>query len=410
MKDLHNGNLYWPTTLSNNCSYPPLQLNARYRVAIVGGGISGLLCGYVLAKSGINTVILERGEVAGGSTSANTGLLQFCNDIMLTDLIEEIGEADAVQFYKACQKAVEQFGEIVDELNIGDGFARRSSLYYASTEEEVPKLKREYETLLANGFPVEYWEPDTIERHFPFRKPGAIVTHGDAEINPLLFVHALAEASTSLGLVIYEHTDITTHDTQDFGLHRLTAATGAVIEADHVIYAIGYEPEELRGQLIKADINRTYAIVTEPQRDIAPWHEQYLIWESARPYIYMRTTGDGRVIVGGLDENNSEPLHNDQQRHARTDKLLQQLQNLFPAFTAPIAYDWTASFGESRDNLPFIGKDPAWPGVYYCLGYGGNGSVYSMIASCLLRDLIRGDDHQLAHIVKLDRTTQLNRV
>lgn len=410
MKDLHNGNLYWPATGGNYSVYPPLQMDARYRVAIIGGGISGLLCGYVLARNGINAVVLERGDIAGGSTSANTGLLQFCNDIMLTDLIGQIGEADAVLFYKSCLKAIDHLEEICGQLGDSDLLERKSSLYYASSAEEVPKLRREYEALLAHGFPVEYWEPETIERHFPFRKPGAIVTHGDAVLNPFRFVHMLAEAASARGLVIHEGTNIIGHTSNDFGLHRLTTASGAAIEADHVVYAVGYEPEELRGQLIKADINRTYAIVTEPQKDLAPWYGEYLIWETARPYLYLRTTADGRVIVGGLDEDNPEPLHNERQRHARTDKLHRKLKELFPSFTAPVAYDWTASFGESRDNLPFIGKDPAWPGVYYCLGYGGSGSVYSMLASCLFLDLIRGDDNPLASIIKLDRATLLNKV
>ncbi|MBW7476754.1 FAD-binding oxidoreductase [Paenibacillus oenotherae] len=410
MKDLYYGEAYWPTTLPDFHSYPPLQSDVRYRVAIIGGGISGVLCGYILAQAGINAVILERGEVAGGSTSVNTGLLQFCNDIMLTELIQQIGEHDAVQFYRACRGAIEQIGHIASELGTAAGFSRRSSLYYASTEQDVPKLRREYEALLANGFPVEYWEPDQIMQHFPFRKPGAMVTHGDAEINPFQFVHALAGASSKLGLAIHEHTDIIAHDTTDNGVHRLKTGAGAVVEADHVIYAIGYEPEELRGHLISAELNRTYAIATEPQENAATWHERFLIWETARPYLYMRTTADGRIIAGGLDEKKPEPTSSEQSRHKRTDKLHKQVMQLFPTLDAPVAYDWTATFGESRDNLPFIGMDPACRGVYYCLGYGGNGSVYSMIAATILRSLIRGEDHPIASIVRLDRPSILKRI
>lgn len=97
-------------------------------------------------------------------------------------------------------------------------------------------------------------------------------------------------------------TDIVNHFTLENGIHQLTTATGAAVFAEHVIYAIGYEPEELYGQFIKSSINRTYAIVTEPQSDIKKWYKNHLIWETARPYFYMRTTPDGRVIAGGLDE------------------------------------------------------------------------------------------------------------
>ncbi|BBH21815.1 oxidoreductase [Paenibacillus baekrokdamisoli] len=408
MKDLHNGTLYWPQTMEHYRTYPQLAADIDVQVAIVGGGMSGAACGYALAKNGIQACILERGEVAGGSTSANTGLLQFCNDVMLSALIDQIGETDAVSFYKACKQAVEQIGQIASELDVDVGFISRSSLYYASTESELPNLKREFAALKNHGFDVEFWTPEDISAHYPFSKPGAIITHGDAEINPFRFVHALADAASKLGLAVHEHTDIVAHITQEDGRQHLQTASGATVLADHVIYAIGYEPEELRGQLIKAAISRTYAIATAPQPNIEKWFEHHFIWETARPYFYMRTTSDGRVIAGGLDEETPEPLTDVQARYRRTDKLYDRVKEHFPTFDAPLTHDWTATFGESRDNLPFIGVDPSWPNVYYCLGYGGNGTVYSMIASHLLRNLISGKDHPIAPIVRLDRPSLQN--
>lgn len=407
MKDLHNGNLYWPHTLQQYRIYPPLQTDLKVKVAIVGGGMSGSVCGYVLAKSGIDACILERGGIACGSSSANTGLLQYFNDIMLTDLIDQIGESDAVSFYKACEQAVKQIGQIAAELGVDVNYMKRSSLYYASSEQDLPKLKLEYDTLLRNGFNVDFWNPAEIAAHYPFSKPGAIITHSDAEINPLRFVHALADTASTMGLAIHEQTNIVRHLTLENGIHQLTAASGASVFAEHVIYAVGYEPEELRSQFNKPNINRTYAIVTEPQPDIGKWYNNYLIWETARPYFFMRTTPDGRVVAGGLDEEQPEPLISEQARRKRTDKLHKRVKALFPSFDAPLAYDWTGTFGESRDNLPFIGVDPGWPRVYYCLGYGGNGSVYSMLASILLRNLVLGDDHPITQIVKLNRPSLL---
>jgi glycine/D-amino acid oxidase-like deaminating enzyme len=403
MKELHTGNLYWPVTLGNTREYEPLRQNKKTQVAVIGGGMSGSICSLIFTRSGLSTIMLERGQVAGGSTSANTGLLQFSNDIMLCDLTDQIGERDAQLFYKACKDAVNMLAITADSLSVDVGFKRRSSLYYASSEQELPKLKKEYEALKACGLDVEFWSPDDIMSHFPFRKSGAIVTHGDAEVNPYQFVNGVANAAADAGLEIHEQTDIVAHDTLPSGLHRLRTADGYEVEAEHVVYAIGYEPEELRGKLVKADLNRSYALVTGVQPNLQSWHERFLIWETARPYLYMRTTADGRVVVGGLDEEIEQPLHSGKARHKRSEKLLEQLQALFPELQAPIEFEWNATFGESRDGLPFVGSDPAWKNVYYCLGYGGNGTVYSMIAAHLLRDLIRGDSHPLTDIVKLDR-------
>ncbi|NBD23583.1 NAD(P)/FAD-dependent oxidoreductase [Paenibacillus glycinis] len=409
MKNLHEGRLYWQETLPHSKTYPSLQQSVQADVAVVGGGMSGAICSYVLAQNGLRTVLLEREKVAGGSSLANTGLLQFCNDVMLTDLIAQIGERQAVLFYKACETAVKELERVACKFSVDTEFKRRSSLYYASSEQDVPKLKEEYANLHANGFDVEYWEPERIGSHFPFRKPGAVVTHGDAQVNPYRFVHAVVDAAAAkFGLGVYEDTDITGHETDEQGLHALRTATGAIVSARHVVYAVGYEPEELRGQLIRSEMNRTSVIVTEPQPDLTPWHGHYLIWETARPYFYTRLANDGRVIAGGYDEPNGHPLAGRGAREKLANKLAERVKELFPSFSVQPEYEWNATFAVSRDNLPFIGEDPKWPRVYYCLGYGGNGTVYSMMGSLLLRDLINGRDNPISPIVGLGRRSLQN--
>lgn len=406
---MHTGKLYWPETLCHTKEYPPLQQNKKVQVAIIGGGVSGTICSSQFVRSGLTTIMIERSQVACGSTLANTGLLQYCNDITLCDLIDQIGQQDAQAFYIACKEAIEMLGSITKGLSTDVGFKNRTSLYYASTEQLLPKLKQEYEALRTCGLPVQYWSPDDIANHFPFRKPGAIVTHGDAEINPYQFVTALASAAVEEGLELYEQTDVIDHKTSASGFHLLRTTSGYEIEAEHVVYAIGYEPEELRGKLIKANLNRSYAIVTGIQKNLQKWHERFLIWETARPYLYLRTTPDGRAAIGGLDEDPEQPLQSESSREKRTEKLYKQFQALFPEMQAPIEYEWNGTFGESLDGLPFIGEDPSWKKVYYCLGYGGNGTVYSMIGATLLRDLILGNQHPLAHILKLDRPSLIDR-
>lgn len=191
MKTLHAGKLYWPTTLEQPTKYPTLNKTERTQVVIVGGGMSGVVCAYWFVKHGIKTVLVERGEVAGGSSAANTGLLQFCNDITMTELGDRIGIENAKHFYKACLDAIEAIGLIASELPRDVNFIRRSSLYLASTEQDLPGLRREYEALKKAGFPVEFWSNQEIVSTFGFSKPGAMVTHGDAEINPYLFVHCI---------------------------------------------------------------------------------------------------------------------------------------------------------------------------------------------------------------------------
>ncbi|OXS56161.1 hypothetical protein B1A99_20535 [Cohnella sp. CIP 111063] len=398
---LYFGSLYWPNSLAQPVSYPELRGDINARVVVIGGGMSGVLCGYVLAAGGIETALIEQQRIASGSTSANTGLLQYSNDTMLSEFARTLGEADAVRFYRACKHAAEKIADIAEKLPRDVGFKRRSSLYYASKDGDADALREEYETLSRNGFDAEWWDEERIAAHFPFRKAAAIVTRGDAELNPYLFVHALAEEAVKQGLRPYEHTKML--DVRPAERGYVVRTDNGSIEAEHVVYAVGYAPETAGGRWVKARLKRSYAIVTNPLPSLAEWNERMLIWETDRPYLYARTTGDNRIIIGGLDENVRQPLLSEQELRAHSMRLLSELRQLFPGYSPEIRWEWNATFGESADGLPWLGEDPERPGQHYCLGYGGNGTIYSCMGAEIIRDRILGLPNPIGRIVRPDR-------
>ncbi|WP_238357676.1 NAD(P)/FAD-dependent oxidoreductase [Cohnella zeiphila] len=396
------GSLYWPYTAETRLRpHPPLSRTDESTVLVVGGGMSGVICAYTLAKSGIDTILIERETVASGSTSANTGLIQYANDIMLSELADRIGETDAVRFYRACKDAIEHLVLLAETLPGDVGLKRRSSLYFASSEKDMPALRREFDMLDSHGFGTEWWDASDIASAFPFRKEGGIVTHGDAEINPFRFVTSLAEAAVAAGLRIYEHTPLVSVSGKK-GSYVVRAGQGE-IRAGRIVYAVGYTPEAAGGRWLRAKLHRSYAIVTKPLPSLASWHQRFMLWETARPYLYARTTADGRIIAGGLDENIRQPVGKASEVRQRSDRLLEEIRKLFPNLNPELEFEWCATFGESADGLPWLGEDPERPGQYYCLGYGGNGTVYSMIGAQLIRDLAIGADNPIAPIVRPDR-------
>ncbi|WP_239618494.1 NAD(P)/FAD-dependent oxidoreductase [Cohnella mopanensis] len=401
---LHFGTLFWPGTLAKSNRHPSLKGPTKTRAVIIGGGMSGVTCGYTLAKSGIDAILIEQRLIASGSTSANTGLLQFSNDTMLSEFAEQIGEQTAVRFYRACKHSAEKLCDIADGLRSETDFKRRSSLYYASKPEDVSVLMKEYDMLHRNGFDAEWWDETRIAEHFPFRRAAAIVTHGDGEVNPYLFVHALADEAVRNGLRIYENTALLSVESRSGGYRVMTG--DGVIDAEHIVYAVGYTPELAGGRWVQATINRSYAIVTDPVQSLSAWHERFLLWETARPYLYMRTTTDDRIVVGGLDENVRQPVLSERELRNHSMRLLSELHKLFPELNAHIRYEWCASFGESADGLPWLGEDPDRPGQYYCLGYGGNGTIYSLLGAEIIRDRLLGFDNPIASIVRPDRSAK----
>lgn len=397
--DLHNGLLFWPTTLVKKPhTNPPIK--PHYDVIIVGAGMSGILTAKALLDEGLKVAVLERNKLGSGSTSANTGLLQYSNDIQLHELSEQIGEEDAVRFYKLCYEAVNQLEKVAQPLQDQADFIRRPSICYASKKSDVKKLEKECAILVKHGFPAEFWNEVVVEQRLPFKAPAALYTQQDAEVNPYKFVVSLAEQLIAQGLDLFENTfaNIIEEEGTDIVLRTITGD----FKASQIVYTTGYDRLPY-GTMKGADINRSYAIVTEQKPSFEGWYEHALIWETARPYLYMRKTVDGRIIIGGLDEKKAKPAKNQTKVDAMADKLLDQLHELLPGQTFHAPYKYSASFGESLDHLPFIGQHPEQPNHYYLLGFGGNGTVYSMLGSQIIADLIMNRPNDDARLVTLDR-------
>ena len=399
--EMHNGNLYWPTTESEQIVLQKPIKKERYDVLVIGAGMSGTLTAYTLYKDGVDFAVIDQGKVGAGSTAANTGLIQYSNDIMLHELADQIGEADAVRFYQLCAEAVDALDEVAGTVDAKDVYIRRDSLCFASSEADVSKLKQEYEMLTKHGLAAEWLDREALQERYPFDKPAGLITNGDAEVNPLTLSRQVVRYLSTQNVPIFEETDVT--EVVADGDDWLVLTPAGTFKAGHVIFATGYRPAPLL-DTHRIELNRSYAIATNPVPDFADWEDQALIWETKRPYLYLRTTVDGHIIAGGLDEEKAETPHSEALIQKRAERLRQEVEALFPMYDLTVEYAWVALFGESIDQLPFIGEHPDRPNLYYLLGYGGNGTVYSMLGSKILSELVRGIDNPDARIVRLDRT------
>lgn len=219
---LHTGNLYWPGTYEQAPMFPALEEDIRCDVLIVGGGISGAYSAYHLAETGLDIVVIDKRRVGSGSTSANTGLLQFSNDKTLTSCIHSFGEEKAVRHYKLCEQVVSDINSIVPTLPIDVDFIPRNSLYMASCHEDVSLLKEEYAALRKHGFAVEYWTDKQTKEKYGFEKPAALYTKGDAEVNPYKLTYALIQKAAESGVRVYEHTSVIGKTFEDGHVNLLT--------------------------------------------------------------------------------------------------------------------------------------------------------------------------------------------
>lgn len=401
--DLKSGYPFWQVHDGLIASYPPLERDVSRDVAVIGGGITGALVAHALTDAGIPAVLLDRREIGWGSTSATTALIQYELDVPLHRLARTIGEERAVRSYHACRRAVETLGELVAGLDDPADFQSLPSLYLASRPRDVPALERECEWRRRGGFEVELWSGGRIAEEFSFRRAAALFTEPAGQVNPYRLTHALLRRAAGRGLLVHDRTAVrSVRRVRGGGGFRLGTDRGAEIRARRVVFATGYETGEwLRVPGVK--LRSTYAVVSEPVDRFEGWGRPCLIWETARPYTYLRTTADGRVIVGGLDDAGDDPALRDRRVPRKAAGLTRRVRALFPRMGFEPAFAWAGTFAETADGLPYIGEHREHPGAYFAMCYGGNGITFGVVAAALARDAVLGCPHPDAELFGFDR-------
>ncbi len=401
--DLTSGYPLWPVVDGLVQTYPRLRGDTRADVAIIGGGITGALVAHHLADAGIDAILLDRRDIGWGSTSASTALLQYEIDVSLTDLIDLRGHDHATRAYRACSDAIDKLADLHATTGGGAHFERRESLYLASRKRDRTALESECHARRAIGFDVRVLEEDAIVERFGIRRPLALISKHGAQVDAYAFAHALLRQATSRGLRVFDRSDVTEVKARDTGV-ILRTADDVTVHARHLVFAAGYETNSFLKEQVAALIS-TYAFASEPASVPAPWNaERCLIWEHADPYLYLRTTHDGRVLVGGEDEEFRDPARRDALLPKKTRQLVERYQSLFPdAPPLEVAFSWAGTFGKTEDGLAYIGQHPRWPSTWFALGYGGNGITYSVLAAEIIRDSLRGIANPYADLFCFDR-------
>jgi glycine/D-amino acid oxidase-like deaminating enzyme len=152
-------------------------------------------------QEGVETVLVDKRDIGAGSTAASTELLQYEIDTELHELIGTVGEAHAVRSYRLGLEAIDTLERLSGELKDDCGFERKTSHYLASRNSDLTKLPKEYDTRKSFGFHVEYLKGKDIKSRASFTAPGAILSYGDAQVDPYRLTHQLLEAAKKQGLV-----------------------------------------------------------------------------------------------------------------------------------------------------------------------------------------------------------------
>lgn len=385
-------------------TFPPLTKDATCDVAIVGAGLTGAMLACLLAEAGLDVLLIDRREAAHGSTAGNTGLMLYELDVPLHRLARRIGRDKAERVFRRCRAAIDGLERFVGNSRIACGFARKTSLYLAATRAHGPLLRREFAAREAAGFEVEWWSRRRLAQESSLPHAAAILSRGAAQLDAYRLAYGLLLRAQAHGARVHERTEAMRRSLHRSGV-ELRTSRGHRIRARRLVVAAGYEAENFLPAPLGV-LHSTFALASEPIEQFTGWPaERCLIWDTADPYLYLRTTADDRAIIGGYDEPFRDPRARDRLLPAKTAALGRRFRQFFPKIPLEVATSWAGTFGVSRDGLPFIGRHPAVAHTWFALGFGGSGTTFSVIAAEMIRDAMLGHDDPDAALFGFGRET-----
>jgi glycine/D-amino acid oxidase-like deaminating enzyme len=399
---LRSKETYWLLKNGLIASYPSLQNDVNCDVLIIGGGVTGALIAYQLSKEGYKTIVVDKRDIGMGSTSATTAMIQYEIDEPLYSLIKMVGENAAVDSYKEGVLVIDQLASIIKATKTDCGFKRKQSLFIAASASDRTWLQQEFECRRTNGFKVHWLTAQQLKKQFGIIGHGAIVSDAAASLDAYKLAHSLLAYSVKhFGLKVFDHTEIET-------LKYSKQASVAITERKHsikckyIVNATGYEsPDRLRDKVVK--LISTYAWVSEPIASIPSVLRNSLLWNTESPYLYMRSTTDSRVLVGGADENFKDATKRDKLIEKKENVLLKKAIQLMPSLKLIPDFTWAGTFGVTKDALPFIGADPDHANSYFVLGFGGNGITFSVMGMKIISDALAGKHNKFLEYFRFNR-------
>ena len=377
----------------------PLDHDLSCDILVVGAGITGALMAQHLTALGRQVCVIDRERAGFGSTAASTAMLQWEIDLPLTVLADHMGWSKARRAYLRSRRAVDDLKQIAVDERIRCGFQDRNALYLAGDAYGRRALEDEAEARARIGLGSRFLKAAEVRDQFGIDRTGAILSVGSASADPAQLTAGLLRRAEANGARIYSPVDVIEAVSDPDGVTLLTN-TGFAVRASAVVFCCGYErPKGVTAP--DSNVVSTWALASTPGFAGPAWLGDTMVWEGSDPYLYMRMSNDGRLIVGGEDEDSPTAHASRALLERKTARITKKLKQLLPEVELEVDYAWAGAFGESVTGLPHIAPVPGMEHAWTVMGFGGNGITSSVIASQVVAAALRGTPDPDADLYRL---------
>jgi D-hydroxyproline dehydrogenase subunit beta len=348
---------------------------STYDVVVVGAGIVGAACAYLLMREGLRVVVVERGTVGGGATAAAMGHLVAMDDspaqLALTKL--------SLQLWK----------ELRDQLPASAEYRQPGTLWIAGDEEEMAEVRRKYELYRTVGLECEVLDSAALAEAEPkLRRPlaGALRVFGDGVIHPQAAAQFLLRGLAERG-ALFTDCNVVSIDGSTVLLGDRTR-----ISAGHIVNAAGCAAPDLtpgivmrkrKGHLILTD--RYPGFLRHQVVELGYLKSAHSVTADSVAFN-LQPRATGQILIGSSRQYDDEdPAVNDGVVRRMMERACEYMPEVANLSALRI---WTGFRAATSDKLPLIGPSPNNAKVLLATGHEGLGITTSTGTGRLITDMI----------------------
>ncbi|MBE5971635.1 MAG: FAD-dependent oxidoreductase [Lachnoclostridium sp.] len=358
----------------------PLPQSAE--VVIIGGGMAGLLCAYLLKESGVQAIVLEAAEICSGQTKNTTAKITSQHGLIYAKLAGIFDSETASRFGRLNERAIDEYERIVRGRGIDCEFKRLPSYLYTKTEQGIKDLERERAEAMKAGIRASI----VYETELPFPVKMALKYENQAQFHPLRFLDGIVD-----GLDVYEQVRVLRVKGNEVLTER------GSLKAKHIIFATHFPFPNVPGfYFAKMHQERSYVLGVRLPESGSTGQMEGMYYGIDQDGLSFRSAGDV-ILVGGKSHRTGV-----QQLQNPYEALRRETKSFWPEFEETAR--WSAQDCMTLDSLPYIGVFSKWrPNWYVATGFEKWGMTGSMAAAMVIRDLIVGNANPYASMVAPQR-------
>ncbi len=385
-------NPIWLETTSDRFARPPRE-GLSVDVAIIGGGIAGVTCAYLLKEAGLKVAVLEARRVGGGETGHTTAHITAIQDADFTTLRRKFGKDGARRIATAGMEAIDFIERVVRARQIDCDFERMPAWIYSEHKRDLLFMKRQVRAAREAGLDCE--QVDMVP--LPFEVAGGIRFEHQARFHPYRYVLALARTVDGGGSHVFEGAHV--HAVEDGNPCLVHLDDGTTVRANRVVSAADAVVLNRFYMQLKLAPMRTYAIGMRLDAELSG-----LFYDTDDPYHYIRThpSAEGPILIVGGEDHRVGEKRETQECYAKLEAWTKARFG-----EGEVLYRWSGQVLEPLDGLPYIGRNPASQNLFLATGFSGNGMVNGTLAGMVLTDVMLGRENPYARMLQARRMKPL---